>query len=185
MSLAPSGGAIGLAAAGATPEVVLSWATPAKPSPPTAGGSSAPNLTAVSQSTSRWRAGKKLPQLNPRATGAGHKSHGPPIGTTFALSLDKPATVTFGFTRLVPGRRTHGHCVRAKKHVAHWARCTLTIAAGTFSVRAPAGSDKVAFQGPITRARRLSPGSYRLKITAINATGQPSSVKTLTFTVIR
>jgi hypothetical protein len=160
------------------PEVVLSWTTPAKPAP------RAPKLTAVSQSARRWRAGTKLPQLNPRPAGDHRKLRGPPVGTVFALTLDRRATVRFDFTQLAPGRRAHGRCVRARGHVARRARCTRTIAAGRFSLSAPAGSDTVAFQGPVTRGRRLSPGRYRVAITAANPGGQRSAMKTLSFTIL-
>jgi hypothetical protein len=177
-SLAPAGGTATLAAARATPEVVLTWTTPAKPR------SQAPKLTEVSQSARRWRAGMKLPQLNPPAASGRHKPHRPPIGTAFALRLDQPATVSFGFARLVPGRRARGRCVRATGHVTRRVRCTTAIAAGTFSVRAHAGSDTVAFQGRVTRARRLSPGRYRVTIRAANAGLQLSATKTLIFTIL-
>jgi hypothetical protein len=184
-SLAPAGSSVGLAAAGATPEVVLSWTTPeVVPLSTTPSGSQAPKLTAVSLSAGRWRAGTKVPQLNPLAAGDRHKRRQPPIGTTLALTVDQAATVTFGFTRLLPGHRAHGRCVSATGHVARRARCTKTIAAGTFSVLAPAGSDRVVFQGPLTRSRRLSPGHYRVAITAANGGGQRSATTILNFTIL-
>ena len=152
-SLAPHGGSIRLAAAGATPEVVLSWTTPAKPR------LHGPKLTAVSQSAGRWRAGTKLPRLNPPAASGRHKRHRPPIGTAFALTLDQPATVSFGFARLVPGRRAHGRCVRATGHVKRRVRCTRAIAAGTFSVQRACGQRQGRIPGadhpcspPVTRS---------------------------------
>jgi hypothetical protein len=133
----------------------------------------------------RWRAGKKLPQLNPPAAGGRHKRHRPPTGTTFGFTVDQSATVTFIFSRLVAGRREHGRCVRARGHVKRRLRCTRTVTAGTLRLTAPAGSDSVAFQGPITRKSRLSPGRYMVTIAASGAAGQRSATKTLSFTILR
>jgi hypothetical protein len=176
-SMAPSGGAMTLAAAGATPEVVLSWTTPRTPR------TSAPKLTAVSQSTRRWRAGTHLPQLN--APASRHTHQRPPIGTTFGLTLDQPASVTFTFSRLIAGRRAHGKCVPGRGHVTRKLRCSRAVPAGTLGVSAPAGSDTLMFQGPITRNRRLAPGRYQVTIAASNAAGLRSATETLSFTILR
>jgi hypothetical protein len=123
-----------------------------------------------------------LPQRNPPA--GHHKRRHPPIGTTFSLTLDQPAIVSFGFARSARGRRVHGKCVRVTKHDRRKPRCTRTVSVATLRVSAPAGRDTLSFQGPVTRSRRLHPGHYRVTITASNSAGQRSAATTLSFTVL-
>jgi hypothetical protein len=47
------------------------------------------------------------------------------------------------------------------------------------------GSNKVVFQGRISRSQRLKPGVYTLVITATNPAGQRSAPASLRFTIVR
>lgn len=77
-------------------------------------------------------------------------------GTRFSFTLDSKAKVTFAF--------------KEKSHKAR--KLTLT---------APAGNDRVYFEGWLTAAKFLSPGHYRVTISAKNSYGHSKS-KTLAFT---
>jgi hypothetical protein len=135
-----------------------------------------PTLTAVRESASRWRDGNKLASISGR-------TRKPPVGATFSFSLNTPATVSFSFSRSAPGRSVAHRCVTATPKNARRKACKLTVAAGRFSLAARAGSDKVRFQGRVSRRRRLKPGRYTLTLTARNTTGT-STARSLTFTVV-
>jgi hypothetical protein len=136
-----------------------------------------PVVTGASQSSSKWRAGNVLAKLS--------RNKKPPIGTTFSFNLNEAATVRFTFTAQSVGRRVGRRCVRPTKSNSHKRRCTLTLAAGTLSLPAHQGNDKVRFQGRISSTRKLKPGRYTVAITATNTAGQKSSTQTLSFTIVK
>lgn len=114
----------------------------------------APRLTQVRQTNSRWRA------ANRQATVA--RSHSAaPIGTAFEFTLDQQARVTLAFTR---EGRTHP--------------------AGSLSLPAHRGDDRILFYGKINGAISLGPGSYTVVITATNAAGERSNQARLSFTIV-
>jgi hypothetical protein len=47
------------------------------------------------------------------------------------------------------------------------------------------GLNKVAFQGRISRSKKLSLGAYTLQATALNSAGKRSSPRTLNFSIVR
>jgi hypothetical protein len=47
-----------------------------------------------------------------------------------------------------------------------------------------AGSDRVVFQGELTRSRKLAPGSYTVTFVAVNAAGERSQARSLRFTIV-
>ena len=107
------------------------------------------------QSATRWRQGNGAARISRSKT---------PTGTTFSFSLNEPATVTFSFTQRV-GRRT--------------------AAAGTLTFAGHSGTNRVAFQGRISAAKKLKPGRYTLAITATNSAGLRSAPKSLSFTIVQ
>jgi hypothetical protein len=134
-------------------------------------------MTGVSQSAGTWRAGNALAQIT--------RSRKPPIGTTFKFNLDQAATARFTFTAVSVGRMVGKRCSRPTKGNSHKRRCTLRLTAGTLSLRARLGADKVRFQGRVSSAKKLKPGRYTVAITATNAAGQRSSAHTLSFTIVK
>jgi hypothetical protein len=163
-----------VAAAPTTPPPATT-ATP--PGATTATPPTPPLMTGVSQSAGIWRVGHALAQLT--------RSRKPPIGTTFRFNLDQAATVRFTFTALAVGRRVGKKCARPTKGNARKPRCTLRLTAGTLSLRAHVGADKVRFQGRISSSKKLKPGRYTVAITATNTAGQRSSTRTLSFTIVK
>jgi hypothetical protein len=117
----------------------------------------APRLTNVRQSHHRWRRGRASARIAP---GHGHV----PTGTTFSFVIDQPATVTFNFARL-----RHDHARTA----------------GRLRLRAHTGTNRVRFTGMLSRERTLSPGRYRLTITATTAEGERSAAHRLRFSIVR
>ena len=141
----------------------------------TASTLTAPTLTAVSQSHARWRAGSKLAQISRKA----------PVGTVFSFTLDEAATVTATFSQSVAGRKVKGHCVAPSHRNRHNTRCRRSVGRGALTLSGHAGVDHLTFQGRVTSTRRLRPGTYTVTIAAVNAAGQRSSAKRLTFTIVR
>ena len=61
--------------------------------------------------------------------------------------------------------------------------CTRALNAGTLSLAAHSGPDRVFFEGRVARTRRLRPDVYTTALTATNAAGRRSESKSLTFTI--
>ena len=149
------------------------------PQPGTAGaGASAapPALSAVAQSASRWRRGQKLPTLSHAAAA--------PVGTTFSFTLSEAATVQLRFVRHVVGRTVDDSCRAPNEHDAAKPHCTRTVAAGTLSMPATAGPNKLSFQGHLTHSQSLEPGRYTVTVSARDAAGLKSSGDSLNFTIV-
>jgi hypothetical protein len=56
---------------------------------------------------------------------------------------------------------------------------------GTLAFNAHVGSNKVRFQGRLSRSKKLKPGRYTLTITATDSAGNRSKAKSASFTVVR
>jgi hypothetical protein len=105
-----------------------------------------------------------------------------PIGTTFRFTLDKAARMRLAFVQLLPGRRVGGRCVAVTKRNKAKPRCTRAVLRGSLNFSGHAGLNTVRFHGRISRTRKLSPGRYRLLISATTP-GVGSTSRTLTFTI--
>jgi DNA-binding beta-propeller fold protein YncE len=113
-----------------------------------------PALTHVSQSHKRWREGGKNPVI---------ASARPPVGTTFRFTVNGSVATRFTFTQ-----RSHGR----------------TVTRGSLSFRAARGAHKVAFQGRLSKHKKLAAGAYTLVITVTGANGKTAS-STLKFTIAK
>jgi hypothetical protein len=134
----------------------------------------APWLTNVNQTHERWISGNSLPH---------YAKAGPPVGTTFTYALDQPAQVTFAFAGTTTGRLVAGTCVPVTNRNSGARPCQRSITA-TLRHRSHAGKNALHFEGRITRARWLPPGTYTVKITA-TANGHRSYIRILQFTIVR
>ena len=137
----------------------------------------APIVSGLSETAKTWREGSALASIS-----SNKKSKKLPIGTTFAFSLNKAASVTFTFTQAVGGRKVGKTCVAQTTKNEHKHRCTRTVIAGTLTFSADTGTNKVRFEGLISKHKKLRPGSYTLLVTAI-ASGKRSTTSTLHFTI--
>lgn len=133
-----------------------------------------PTLTAVTQSNRVWHEGNKLAKFASK--------NGSPLGTIFSFALDQPARARLTFTQQVGGRKVNGRCVARTGKNSGKPSCKRTVSAGALSFNGHSGTNKVAFQGRISRSKKLKPGSYTLLITAANAGGR-SAPKHLSFTI--
>ena len=137
----------------------------------------APLISALKQSVSTWREGTKLAHLS------ASKRRRPPVGTRFSFALNEAAMITFTFTQSVPGRKTSGKCVAQTHDNSRKPRCALIRVAGRLtSSQRTAGTNRVVFQGRVSRTHKLKPGRYTLVITA-TANGKTSPPSSLSFTI--
>jgi IPT/TIG domain len=147
---------------------------------PGAGGPAAvPVKLAVSgfgESASKWRRGSS----QPRISSAGGRS---PVGTTFSFSLNEAAAVSLEFSRLVPGRRVGGRCIAPRPALSRKPRCKRALAAGSLPLSGHTGTNKVVFQGHLSRTRSLSPGTYEVTANGRDARGVQAVSRTLSFTI--
>jgi hypothetical protein len=135
-----------------------------------------PVITAARESNRVWRAGNKLARISKRK---------PPVGTTFSFNLNERASVRFAFTQDMSGRKLGGRCVAQTKANRGKRACRLTLTRGTLSFTGHPGTNKIAFQGRLSRSKKLPPGTYTLRIVATNAAGQRSSAAQLKFTIVK
>jgi hypothetical protein len=137
----------------------------------------APSISGVSQAAKIWRASDAPAHIS--------ATRNPPVGTTFSFALNQPASATLTFTQRTAGRKVNGKCVAQSSKNRRNARCTRTIVAGTLSFGAHQGTNRVRFAGRISKAKKLRPGRYTLRITATNSQGQRAAPKSLSFTIVK
>jgi hypothetical protein len=149
------------------------------PPPPSPPPPPAPltTVTGVSQSNSRWREGSRLATYS--------RTKRPPVGTTFRFVLNQRAVVSFAFTQQVAGRKVGGKCVAQTTGNRRRPSCKRTVTPGTLTFTGRSGLNKVAFQGRISRSKKLALGVYTLQITAVNSAGKRSSPRSLSFSIVR
>jgi 6-phosphogluconolactonase (cycloisomerase 2 family) len=135
-----------------------------------------PVLTGLSETQKVWRAGKAPASIS------SHSKQKVPLGTTFSFELNEAANVTFEFSDTAFGRESAKRCVAQTDKNRGKRRCTRTVIPGTLSLSAPAGTDKVVFDGRLASGKPLAPGSYTLTAVA-TASGKQSTPAKLRFTI--
>jgi hypothetical protein len=84
----------------------------------------------------------------------------------------------------VAGRKVGKKCVAPSRKNRRRHHCTRTVTAGKLTFAGHAGTNKVFFDGVISKHAKLKPGSYSLHLTA-SAAGGHSATSTLHFTIVR
>ncbi len=138
-----------------------------------------PIITGVGQSASTWREGSKLADISRK------RKKKPPVGTTFSFSLNEQAAISFSFTQRLAGHKVGGKCVAQTKRNRHKPGCKRSVTQATLSFTGHSGTNKVVFQGRVSRSKKLKPGRYTLVITATNSAGARSAPKSLGFTIVK
>jgi hypothetical protein len=145
--------------------------------PPAVGPASPPpaQVSGAGQTNPRFRisAKRQLVQVSRRRA---------PVGTTFTYTLDTAATVRFDFVQPGRGRKAGSRCVSPNRRNKRKPRCTLRRGSLTFAGHA--GLNTVRFSGWLSRTKKLAPGRYELRITAITP-GVGATAQRLRFTVVR
>jgi sugar lactone lactonase YvrE len=105
-------------------------------------------------------------------------------GTTFSYSLSEAATVTFKIERKLRGRKVRGKCRRRTRKNAKRRRCTRYVRAGRFNQAGVAGRNRKRFSGRIGSSA-LRRGSYRARLTALDAAHNRSRAASVRFKVVK
>jgi hypothetical protein len=137
-----------------------------------------PSLGTIKASHKTFADGNKLASIAKK-----HKKK-PPVGTTFSFKLNTAATLKLGFALQTKGRKVKHECVAQTRHNARDRSCKRSKNAGTITLAGHAGTDKINFQGRLSKHKKLKPGTYTLTITATNTSGK-SRGRTATFTITR
>jgi hypothetical protein len=124
----------------------------------------AAKIDAVVLSHRTWRRGSSLPVVLSRA----------PVGMTISYRLSENARVTLTFARRARGRKVGRRCVKPKRSNRKKRRCTRYVKAGTLHFDGKQGTNRVKFQGRLSRRKRLAVGRYRLVVGAKDGAGNVS-----------
>ena len=111
-----------------------------------------------------WRLGGLLPGVLSRAK----------VGTTISYRLSEKARVTLTFSRRARGRKVGRRCRKPTRKNRSKRRCTRYVKAGTLKFDGKAGTNRVRFQGRLSRRKRLGLGRYRLAVGATDAAANVS-----------
>ncbi len=138
----------------------------------------APAILRLRESARRWRLGTAQATTSDKGRAR--------VGTVFSFSLDAPARVTFEFTQILRGSATGHRCAldRGDKRRGRPA-CQRQVSRGALTFSGHVGTNRVAFQGHISRRKQLGPGAYALAATATDAAGLKSKPQELHFTIIK
>ena len=144
------------------------------PPPPNPIPAQKPSVSLLKISPSTFALGTLLPRLT-RAV---------KVGTTISFRLDQAAKVKLAFEQALPGRRVGRKCRAPSRSNRRKRKCTRYKAVKTtISLNGHLGKNKVRFQGRLSRRRKLSPGRYRLTVTATSAARLTSRAVRASFTL--
>jgi hypothetical protein len=107
-----------------------------------------------------------------------------PKGTRFRYTLSEPARVVFTIQKAARGRKVGKKCRKPTRSNRRKRACKRFVRTGRFAVVSIAGANSHRFSGRIGK-RVLKPGRYRAVLVAIDAAGNRSVAKRLTFRVVR
>ena len=139
----------------------------------TPGDDVAPVISRLGLSPARFRAARRGAELAAA------------LGTRVTVGLSEASTVTFRVSRLAPGRRVGGRCVRPTARNRGARRCTRSIRLrGRIVRQLPAGSSRLHYRGRLA-GRRLRLGRYLLLVQARDAVGNRSAVRRARFRIVR
>jgi hypothetical protein len=136
-------------------------------------GTAALQVSAFSESASRWRLGSALAHISSA-----------PVGTSFTFELNGPTNLALAFARVLPGRRVNGRCVALGGANRSRPKCKRSVPAGSLPISGHAGRNKVGFQGRLSPVRKLTPGNYTATVTTPGARAVKTLTRSLSFTIL-
>jgi hypothetical protein len=146
---------------------------PPSPGPQPAPDKTAPRIGVLRISPKRFAVSKKATALSARKKRT-------PQGAMVRYTLSEPARVSFVVEQSLKGHRKGRAC---KRH-GRGKRCTLIVRKATLTRSGQSGANQLGFSGRLG-SRKLSPGSYKLVVRAVDAAGNRSGTKTVSFTIVR
>jgi Bacterial Ig domain/WD40-like Beta Propeller Repeat len=136
----------------------------------------AARIDSVSMSRRAWRRGSALPSFVSRAR----------VGTTISYRLSEKARATLTFSRRAKGRKVGRRCRKPTRKNRTRRRCNRFVKAGTLQLDSKAGTNRLKFQGRLSRGKRLKVGRYRLVVGAKDSAGNVSKrSKPVSFRIVR
>ena len=154
------------------PKPVITPATPPASAP---ADTTAPSITSATLSNKSFAIDKNIKAL----TTAKIKK-----GTKISFSLSEAATVKLAFQSRTDGRKSGSKCVKQTSKNKSAKKCTIVKTVKTAKLSAVAGANSTSFGGRIG-STTLKPGSYQLVITATDSTGNTSTAKPVSFTIVK
>jgi N-acetylneuraminic acid mutarotase len=142
---------------------------------PGAGGT--PTISRLALSATRFRAAGSGPSVTTA------RKRRAPVGTTISYRDAAAGTATFAVQKPASGRRANGRCARPTRANRRKARCTRWVTVGRFTHADAAGPNTLRFSGRVN-GHKLSPGRYRLSVTARVGGGTPSTARTIGFRIV-
>jgi hypothetical protein len=105
-------------------------------------------------------------------------------GSAFRYSISERARVTIQIARRAPGRRVGRRCRPPSPRLRHRKSCARYVSVGTLRRHArPAGAKATVFSGRIGK-KALPPGRYRATLRAVDAAGNRSAPRRITFRIV-
>jgi len=158
----------------------VTFTTAAGKALPKGGTSSALSVSALKLSPTRFRRGKHTATISR----AKRKSK-TPTATTISFTLSQAAGVKLSFELAQPGVLAGRKCGASSKTHRKGKRCIrYTAVAHDVALPGRAGTDTITFAGVLNGGVRLSPGTYRLSLSAANPTGSATATQHPTFTLL-
>jgi hypothetical protein len=107
----------------------------------------------------------------------------PPVGTFLDVYVNEGGQVNMTFSKLVPGRRSKGKCVAAKRRVRKASRCTRAVPQpGKLEFAVQGGRNRIRFYGKVG-TRRFKPGRYAVFARAYDGAGNRSGIVNALFRI--
>ncbi len=151
--------------------------------PPVAADTTAPRVSRVSLTRTRFAVGRKATAVS--SARPKQKRRKTPRGTIFRFRLSERATVRIVLQRATVGRRANGKCRRATRRLRGRPRCTRYVVSGTLVRRKlRSGTRRVSFTGRVGR-RALHLGVHRASLSAADVAGNRSTPRRLRFRILR
>ena len=161
---------------------VEDFSLPPAPPPPPPPDRTAPSVSRLSVTNSRFAVGRKP---TARSSGKGRARRGAPRGTIFRFRLSEAATVRFVLEQARTGRRVGKKCRPATRRLRNRPRCTRYVKAGTLLRRnLRSGVRRVAFSGRVGR-KALRLGGHRAALSATDAARNRSRARRVGFRIVR
>jgi hypothetical protein len=143
-----------------------------------------PFLSALKLSPTSFRRGTRAAVI---ATTKRSRHQAKPAGATMiSFDLSESASVSLNFERKSTGVTVGHSCISPSKRHRRGRPCTLyTAVSGAVIFAAPAGSDRITFDGVLEHGARLALGSYRLTATASTHGTSSTAAQHPTFMLLR
>ncbi|HTA32912.1 MAG TPA: hypothetical protein VK721_05755 [Solirubrobacteraceae bacterium] len=155
----------------------VTFTTPSIGAPTDTGGHATLTVTGLRLSPTRFRRGRHPATVI--------KAKAPPSATTISFALSEAASVTLSLEAVERGVLVGHKCTAVSKAHHRGRRCTrhARLSHGV-TLTAPAGGDRISFDGILTGGMTLPAGTYRLTLTAVAGAARASAAQHPVFALL-